>query len=65
MKEKGEEKEGGRGNNHWKRNVLSTGAPANCLAHEFTGRVGRQLDLDAALAPQGCWHLSSADDSSV
>lgn len=33
--------------------MLSTGAPANCLAHEFMGRVGRRLDLDAALTPQG------------
>lgn len=58
--------EGGRErNNHWERNVLSTGAPTNCLAHEFTGCVRRRLDLDPALPPQGCWHLNSADDSSV
>lgn len=65
MKAKREEKDGGRELNHWERTVLSTGAPANCLAHEFTGRVRRRLDLDPALPPQGCWHLSSADDSSV
>lgn len=65
-KDKTKTKEGvGEGNNHWERNVLSTGAPANCLAHEFVGRVSRLLDLDPALPPQGCWHLSSPDDSSV
>lgn len=65
-KDKTKRKEGvGEGNNHWERNVLSTGAPANCLAHEFVGRVSRLLDLDPALPPQGCWHLSSPDDSSV
>lgn len=26
---------------------------------------GLDLDLDPALPPWGCWHLSSADDSSV
>lgn len=69
-KKKQEKKRGGggrrgEGNNHWERNTLSTGAPTNCLAHEFMGRVSRLLDLDPALPPQGCWHLSSADDSSV
>lgn len=24
-------------NNHWSRKTLSTGAPANCLAHDFVG----------------------------
>lgn len=56
---------GGERNNHWERNVLSTGAPTNCLAHELVGHVSRLLDLDPALLPQGCWHLSSPDDSSV
>lgn len=63
MKAEREEKDGGRKGGR-ERNVLSAGAPANCLAHEFTGVLHR-LDLDPALPPRGCWHLSSADDSSV
>lgn len=55
MERKKKAKRGRGRNNHWERNVLSTGAPANCLAHEFMGRVGRRLDLDAALTPQGWW----------
>lgn len=55
MERKKKGKRGRERNNHWERNVLSTGAPANCLAHEFLGRVGRRLDLDAALTPQGWW----------
>ena len=60
-----EREEASERNNHWGRNVLSAGAPANCLAHEFVGRVSRLLDVDPALPPQGCWHLGSPDDSSV
>lgn len=48
------EEEASEKNNHWERSVLSAGAPANCLAHEFVGCVSRQLDLDPALTPQGC-----------
>lgn len=52
----------GERNNHWERDVLSTGAPANCLAHEL---VGYWIWMQLCLQPQGCWHLSSPDDSSV
>lgn len=52
-------------NNHWEKDVLSTGAPANCLAHKVVGCISRLLDVDPALPPQGCWHLGSTDDSSV
>lgn len=63
LRDKERRKGGSERNNHWERNVLSAGAPANCLTHEFVGRVSRLLD--PALPPQGCWHLGSPDDSSV